>query len=319
MKQRIDTLDFLRGFALLGIILINIGQIVPYLSNKQSDYFIGLFLNYAVYEHFFVIFSFLFGIGFYIFITRAKNRGDNSTILFIRRLTVLLIIGLIHHQFQPGEALLPYAIFGFILIPFYRLKPIINFVIAVILLVLFLLIGGGILMILPMFLLGLCTGQWKIFENLSVYEKGVRAVQLIFLCLTPFAIYAQYILLEKYGQVDLGSAVSGIVMSTLYVTTLTLLLRHNAVQKLLSPLKYIGRMALTNYLVQTMLILAANALFHLQGQAHLSTLMFIAISILIIQMIYSTIWFKYFKIGPIEYIWRILTYGKLPDRYKKAS
>lgn len=315
MKQRIDTLDFLRGFALLGIIFANITLIIlP--SSVQSNYFWCQILNYAVHERFFIIFSFLFGIGFYIFMTRAVNRGDKSTALFIKRLIVLSIFGLIHQFFQLGEALLPYAIFGFILIPFYRIKPKINFIITVILLILAVLLGGSYFMILPMFLLGLCMGQWGVFENITAHQKAFRIVQISSLCLLPAVLFIQYLLMEENGQIDLAGAISAPVVSAFYVTTLTLLLRHDMIQKLLTPLKYIGRMALTNYLVQTALILTASSLFDLKGHVHQTTLMNIAFIILIIQMIYSTIWFQYFKIGPMEFIWKIATYGKLPERYK---
>ncbi|WP_188734354.1 DUF418 domain-containing protein [Oceanobacillus neutriphilus] len=315
MKQRIDTLDFLRGFALLGIIFANITVIIlP--SSIHTNLFWGKILEYAISERFFMIFSFLFGIGFYIFITRAVNRGDRSTTLFIRRLLVLLIFGLIHQYFQPGEALLPYAIFGFILIPFYKLKPTINFITAVILMVLGIFLGGGYFMIFPMFLVGLCMGQWRVFENIASRQKGFRWVQIVSLCLLPAVIYIQYFLSEQSGKVEQAAAISAPFVSTFFVTTLTLLLRHNIIQRLLTPLKYLGRMALTNYLVQTALIILAGNLFHLKGHVHQTTLMNIAIGILIIQMIYSTIWFQYFKIGPMEFIWRIATYGKLPGRYK---
>jgi len=315
MKQRIDTLDFLRGFALLGIIFANITLIIlP--SSLQPDYFWSQILNYAVYERFFIIFSFLFGIGFYIFMTRAVNRGDKSTALFIKRLIVLFLFGLIHQFFQLGEALLPYAIFGFILIPFYRLKPKFNFIIAVMLLILAVFLGGGYFMILPIFLLGLCMGQWRIFENITAHQKAFRIVQISSLCLLPAVLFIQYFLTEESGQIDLAGAIAAPFVSAFYVTTLTLLLRHKMVQKVLTPLKYVGRMALTNYLVQTALILTASGLFDLKGHVHQTTLMNIAIVILIIQMIYSTIWFQYFKIGPMECIWRKATYGKLPDRYK---
>ncbi|MFD2211895.1 DUF418 domain-containing protein [Virgibacillus halophilus] len=315
IKKRIDTLDFLRGFALLGIIFANIAPIITP-SSLQSNYFWSQISFYAIYERFFIIFSFLFGIGFYIFITRAVNRGNHSTILFIRRLIVLFIFGLIHQFFQLGEALLPYAIFGFILIPFYKLKPKINFIIAVILLILAVFLGGSYFMILPMFLLGLCMGQWGIFENITAHQKAFRIVQVSSLCLLPVVLFIQYFLMKENEQIDLAGAIAAPFVSAFYVTTLTLLLRHNRIQKVLTPLKYVGKMALTNYLVQTVLILTASGLFDLKGYVHQTTLMNIAFIILIIQMIYSTIWFQYFKIGPMEFIWRIATYGKLPDRYK---
>ncbi|WP_343274069.1 DUF418 domain-containing protein [Lentibacillus songyuanensis] len=210
--------------------------------------------------------------------------------------------------------MLPYAIFGFTLIPFYKLKPKVNFTIAVTLQILAVSFGGSYMMILPMFLLGLCVGQWKVFENITTY----RIVQIASLCFLPAVLFIQYFMAEKNGQINLAGAIAAPFVSAFYVSTLTLLLQHNTIQKLLTPLKYVGRMAFTNYLVQTALILTASSLFHLKGDVHQTTLMNIAIVVLMIQMIYSIIWFQFFKIGPMEFIWRIATYKKLPNRYKRV-
>lgn len=109
--KRIDTLDYLRGFALVGIIFINIYQMVPYVPVppeygfwSRLDQGLLTFVNDAVHGRFYTIFSFLFGLGFYLFVSRARARGEKANVLFVRRLLVLLVFGLVHHQFQPGEA-----------------------------------------------------------------------------------------------------------------------------------------------------------------------------------------------------------------------
>lgn len=71
-NTRIDTLDYLRGFALLGIILVNIPSLMwiepPTLA---SDIAYNRFLTLFIEGKFFIIFSFLFGVGFYLFISRV--------------------------------------------------------------------------------------------------------------------------------------------------------------------------------------------------------------------------------------------------------
>ncbi len=96
-NKRIDELDYIRGFALLGIILVNILALlhikIPDPNTVDASY--QRFLYLFVEGRFFSIFSFLFGVGFYIFISRAIAKGKNGYVLFFRRLVALFIFGLI--------------------------------------------------------------------------------------------------------------------------------------------------------------------------------------------------------------------------------
>jgi uncharacterized protein len=76
-------------------------------------------------------------------------------------------------------------------------------------------------------------------------------------------------------------------------------------------------MALTNYLLQTIFgVLLFYGLGLGLGQKFGLVYLFpIAIGIFILQVIYSNFWFRYFQYGPLEWVWRQLTYGKrLPIR-----
>jgi uncharacterized membrane protein YeiB len=68
-RDRIQALDVLRGFALSGIVFINIYQ-TPGMRDHPAA--LGLFVQHRFY----VIFSLLFGIGFRIFLERASARSD---------------------------------------------------------------------------------------------------------------------------------------------------------------------------------------------------------------------------------------------------
>lgn len=123
-EKRIDELDYIRGFALLGIILVNILALlnigIPEPNTLDASY--QKFLYLFVEGRFFTIFSFLFGLGFYLFISRSFARGEKAYILFTRRLVILLILGVVHSMFHPGEALFFYAIIGIIILPFYKVN-----------------------------------------------------------------------------------------------------------------------------------------------------------------------------------------------------
>ena len=119
-----DVLDAVRGAALLGILLINIIPLSGLLFEHPLElerthaptYFLLMFL---VEGKFYSLFSFLFGVGFAVFVSRASARGADARRLFKRRLAGLLIIGIIHTLFiWMGDILGTYALIGFALIPF---------------------------------------------------------------------------------------------------------------------------------------------------------------------------------------------------------
>ncbi|MWV43107.1 DUF418 domain-containing protein [Paenibacillus sp. HJL G12] len=321
--KRIDILDYLRGFALVGIIFINIFQMIPYIHVPKEYGFwnhleqgILKFIDMAVYERFYTIFSFLFGVGFFLFISRARARGDKAYLLFVRRLLILFVFGFIHHQFQPGEALMLYSILGLLLLPLYRLKPAWNLAIAIILLVSSVWLGS-IGMSLSMFVFGLWAGQCRIFEQVDRYSKRWITVLVISLVLIPAGLWAQQEILDRTGMVDTAMVVGSLAEDVFYVTSLTLLLQHSWMKKWLMPLSKLGRMALTNYLMQTVLILTLDVVLDLSHHAYYLILAMIATEILLLQMLCSFLWLNRFAMGPLEWLWRLGTYGKIPEHYRK--
>jgi len=82
---------------------------------------------------------------------------------------------------------------------------------------------------------------------------------------------------------------------------------------ILSPLKYAGRMALTNYIMQSFigLILFSSIGFKLYETLSPSGTLLTAITVFIFQIIFSKIWLKYFRFGPLEWVWTCLTYKEL--------
>jgi uncharacterized protein len=109
-------------------------------------------------------------------------------------------------------------------------------------------------------------------------------------------------LTQIIGSVSLGIAIMG-GLTILYFTGFRWLMWF-------APM---GRMALTNYLMQTVvcIILFYSVGFALGGKIGLAYIFLIAIIILLVQMILSKIWLKYYSYGPMEWLWRKLTYGKL--------
>lgn len=130
LKERVLLLDILRGFAILGIFIMNLESFTFYWAlNDVQKAAVPLakynqpvgFLQFMLLEgKFYSIFSMLFGIGFAIYLAKSLN---NVSILplFRRRLGILLLIGIIHLLLWSGDIVAFYALLGFVLIPFRKL------------------------------------------------------------------------------------------------------------------------------------------------------------------------------------------------------
>ncbi|MDW8543243.1 MULTISPECIES: DUF418 domain-containing protein [Staphylococcus] len=330
INNRIETLDFLRGFALLGIILVNIIAIAqlpaPELSN---DITYKKFLDFFIESKFFAIFSYLFGIGFYIFMQRAEHKVENKYVIFLRRIIVLGIFGFFHMQLQSGEALLIYAIFGLLLIPFFKVNKYINLVIGVIILVFVIWLDAKFLIPFPYFILGLASAQ---FEIIFKFKTTKKIWSIVAIASGIVSLLGWYVLNKFYvvPHIDLSPqqlqknpedyivavdqyhhliTIFSPFMSLFYISCLILLLNMTCGRFILTPLKYYGRMALTNYIGQTLIICLLILIFDGEQWSLLNTL-WICLMIYIVQIISSLVWLKYFKLGPLEYIWKLATYMK---------
>ena len=129
--DRLHLVDALRGFALLGVFLVNIGDFALYWAVPVEDRS-ALPLGFAarlaeivslvfVRGKFYTIFSLLFGLGFAMLLARAMRRGAGFQALYRQRLTVLLLIGAVHMTLVwHGDILTVYALLGFVLMLFAR-------------------------------------------------------------------------------------------------------------------------------------------------------------------------------------------------------
>ena len=83
-------------------------------------------------------------------------------------------------------------------------------------------------------------------------------------------------------------------------------------RRLISLLAPVGRMALTNYLMHSVIcvILSYGFGFSLWWRIGASTALAIAVAIIVAQIPLSTWWLSRYRFGPVEWIWRRLTYGR---------
>ncbi|MFC3418414.1 DUF418 domain-containing protein [Salinicoccus hispanicus] len=380
--ERLFEIDAVRGFALLGILMMNImsfagPQIEGQLTMETSDIYTGsnaiviLLINILVTSNFYTMFSFLFGLGFYIFLSRAEKRPGSTYLLFVRRMIVLLCFGIAHAVFiWYGDILTVYAITGLMLLFFYRFKPVVNLIVAGVLLligtvfvllltllmfsvrdmdmgeiaapgsgfdmmsvaggsymdivnlnisVLSLMVTSNIVMapfVLAMFLIGLYVGQKGYFERLSSINGLLWKVALIGILVgLPIKIVTGYAM--TYGMDDpmwsiasmLAYTIGGPLMSMGYVALLLLIMKR--VRGLKALLQPVGQMALSNYIGQSILMITLFFGFDLFNTIDAVWFPGIVLSTFIIQIAISHLWMKQFRFGPLEWIWRTLTYGRI--------
>ncbi|HEY4551779.1 MAG TPA: DUF418 domain-containing protein [Bacillaceae bacterium] len=126
---RIQSLDVLRGISLLGILLVNMisfhspfGYYNPYEWWKYGDATVYTWLDIFVQGSFYPIFAMMFGYGMVIMRQRAHKNGTPFYSVSIRRLLVLLFIGILHvFLVWHGDILITYALMGMVLLLFIRL------------------------------------------------------------------------------------------------------------------------------------------------------------------------------------------------------
>lgn len=403
--KRLQVVDALRGFTLAGIVIIHllenyIGGPAPETGLEGTnpyllDTIINGIMTFAIRGKFFALFSFLFGLSFYIQMRNAERKNINLSGRFIWKLILLLGIGIVHHLFYRGDILTIYAITGLLLIPFYKVSNKVLLAIAIALFaglgryLVFITIGGepifsnfdinpqnpsviayfdtikngsigqvflsntteGHLMKLDFqysifgrgyltfafFLLGLYAGKISFFERYESLKKQMKKGLLWSIIGTITGLIIMIIAFAfatEFGQKE-PDFNSWIVMiglsfydiSNLFFTLLIIILFLYAFMRVkgrrfLMHFAPYGRMALTNYILQSIIgtVILYGWGLGLLGEIPHSIMLLIALVIIVLQMSWSKWWLRYFAYGPLEWLWRSLTYLKtFPFLLKRSN
>ncbi len=168
------------------------------------------------------------------------------------------------------------------------------------------------------FLLGLYAGRRGIFRDVSAHLPFIRRVQRWGLMIgvagsAAFAVGGSFdpsptSVMQNVGRMCL--VFSAPAMSFFYASTIVLLTRDEAWRRRLAPLAAVGRMALSNYLLQSLI---CTMIFYSYGLALFCKVrpslgLLLTIIIWLIQIPLSVWWLRRFQFGPIEWLWRSLTY-----------
>ena len=383
-SERIATLDVLRGFALFGILLMNMEAFSGPLDMsftgidphwQGGDYWADAFVYIFVQGKFFTLFSLLFGAGFAVMAQRASSAGRDFTRFYLRRSLGLLIIGALHAVLLwSGDILVAYALLSFALLAFREAPrswlPVLGTAAYVGAAVLMLLLGvlmqfapadassaqqaaavvsieaqrqayghgsyvqavaqrlrdlgaslGALLVVGPqilgMFLIGAWFARSGAIADPARYRRLWAVLRWLLLPL-GLAVMFSSVYLQSYnppGRFDMRgaaayalTAIAGLLMCLGY---LAWGVRWSRYLQWLAPA---GRMALSNYLGQSLvctLVFYAYGLGWFEQMGRAGQLLFAA-GVFAAQVALSHVWLRRFQFGPVEWVWRALTYLQLP-------
>jgi uncharacterized protein len=401
-SERVTLLDALRGFALFGVFLSNAitwfsGRTLLPREQAQAqaapllEVIVNSVYQTLVNQKFITIFSFLFGLGFSIQMSRASARGGSIVPLYSRRLFILLCMGVVHlFGIWIGDILHTYAMVGFLLLLFRARsnKTVLVWAVA-------LMVGTSLLLpvlqrygpvllhgadaaaelakasqaeeaahraqlltalssdspltgmagrvtyyvdtffrinrikwwglILARFLFGLLAGRLLLLQDVEKNRPLLRrmlgwgfgvggAISIAGLVMTRMRAMGlltaqdsvwQFIInnLQEIGFLALGAG---------YVAAFALLFQRERWQRMQGGLAPVGRMALSQYLLQSVVSVCIYDGWGLGliGKLPPSRVVAICFVVFAAQVALSHWWLARFRFGPAEWLWRSLTYGR---------
>ena len=186
--------------------------------------------------------------------------------------------------------------------------------------------GSDITDILPYFLIGLYAGRRRIFYDVTGNKRFLEKIKLWGFIIGTIGMltwlgleawnYINHIEYRSYPQitrilVNLSWSLGVMAMTFAYAAALTILLQNDKWKKKLAFLAPVGRMGLTNYLIH---VIPYVVLFHygfdLSGKIGPFYRLLLALPVYAGLIFLSHWWFRHFRIGPVEWLWRSLTYLK---------
>ena len=318
-------------------------------SETSFDWAIGILGEVFVDQKFMGLFSLLFGAGMILFIDRASGKGMRAVLLNLWRNALLLVIGILHMVLWDGDILIAYALSSVFLLALRKLpnRALISLGVVVFTLsIACALIAQNLadttdvslsgfwtlgeipedeIIVLP-FLLGyFLRALGLILVGAGLYRAGfmngglpARTYQrtalvglaiglplatagVIFTAVNDYSREIAFI-----GQIPntLGS-----IPASLGYMSLIILWNNRADNRLKRHLRAVGRMALTNYLTQTVLgVLVLTTLLGDVDSMNRRVVLSFVFAVWALQLWWSQAWLSHFQFGPAEWLWRVATY-----------
>ncbi|WP_201716876.1 DUF418 domain-containing protein [Rossellomorea arthrocnemi] len=177
-----------------------------------------------------------------------------------------------------------------------------------------------LLSILPMMMIGAGASKLQLLEKVRTQKKAWMVIGAGTLLAGIFIKSLPLFIESNFAYTYIQDFLGGPFLSVSYAIILSLLLLNEKLVNWSKPLASVGKMSLSNYLMQSIIgtLVFYSYGFGLYGEVTLTTGTMLAVGIYIIQVIVSEIWLSKFRYGPVEKLWRVLSYGK-SDRVKKGE
>lgn len=303
--RRITEIDVLRGFALFGISIANTIDLtgMPTGNGGAAYWAHETLLN----QRFFPIFAFLFGVSFGLFLDAAARRTRDARAIMAARLGFLIIIGALHRLLQPREILLTYAVIGVIvLLPASYLPRRWLLGLGGLATAAALAVNGSIALIPGLFLLGLAVQR---YGPETLLDLPTRRLAPAFGAASVLAVALDAWQIVGSSGAWLG-ALAGLVTAASYLAALVLLLRTPA-RRVLLVLAPVGRMALTSYIGATVMVVVADHWLNLGEAPDYPAAVLLGVGVFAVELAFSTVWLRHARYGPLEWVWRCLTWWRI--------
>ncbi|QKT13612.1 DUF418 domain-containing protein [Rhodococcus sp. W8901] len=380
--RRLQNVDALRGFALLGILAVNVWAFAdPYYASTETnpgfdsglDHAVRFVVSLLFETKFYLLFSFLFGYSFTLQMAAAERAGREFVPRMLRRQTGLLVIGLLHGAFlYYGEILSTYAVLGLVLLACRNISPSTALRLGAALIVgssaVWMLLGlaqlaageitgsaagdaagklaafqgdaaatlgfhsghltdtlGALAVLqapsaMAMFFFGFAAGRVRMFASPERYRSAADRVLRFGL---PFGLIGAgaYALAAAYAPgggletVAFGfGQLTAPALTAAYVVAAILLFRTSFGGRVETALAPMGRMALTNYLLQslTLGVLFTGYGFGLVDRLPPAAVIAVVPIVFAAQMIVSRLWLRAHPYGPAEWALRAATLAAVP-------
>ena len=379
-SRRTPVVDILRGWALLGVVLINYPMfyfLLKDFSTIQHTPFTTVLqqiIAIVFSSKSWTLLSFLFGYGFAVLMNNIAAKGQQQVAFFIRRMCWLFILAIVNTAFYFSDILKDYAILGLLLLFFRNSRAKTCFIIA---LCLFLIVpfmsaylnriskpGNDTLAPLiylykssnplHVFWFGLKASVLSLFNSYS-YIVPVRIVMTGCFFLGMAAQKADFFnrlpgngrWIQRIFWITLASSITlyffinastknhwgylqyfrpgyWLVLSSMLFIASAICWLYNAgkCRRFFNALQLMGRMTLTNYIMQNLIGMLVFSGFGMGLFNTMPYLFYVALSVVVFtaQVFFSQWWLSRYQYGPLEWIWRQLSYRRrLPIRANKKD
>ena len=165
---------------------------------------------------------------------------------------------------------------------------------------------------LGLFKIGFFSGKAPLPIYWSCIAAGAAALAIV-AYQAMLNIEAGFDFVHMQTRGSLVNPALSILISLLYASVLILCVRFGALAFLTNVLAPVGQMAFTNYIAQSLIM---TGIFYggrglgLYGEVERDTLLVIVGGVWALQLVWSPLWLSRFKMGPLEWMWRRLSYGK---------